>query len=94
VRRGKCGAHTIAYRVETLQIVLGRGDRSLSAKSVEVHVTPEGSIYLYDGRPRLGHRVVNADARPSKQGGTVKESEVKKEADPSEGTQLSGFCIQ
>jgi hypothetical protein len=75
--------HTIAYRGETLQLVLGREERSLSAKSVEVHVTPEGSIYLYDGRRRLEHRVVNADARPrvSKEV-AVKESKVKKEADP------------
>lgn len=56
--------HTIAYHGETLQIVLGRDDRSLSAKSVEVHVTPEGLIHLYDEQRRLEHRVVNAAAQP------------------------------
>jgi hypothetical protein len=77
--------HTIAYQGETLQIVLRRDEPSLSTKWVEVHVTPEGSIYLYDEQRRLEHRVVSAVdrallLRPPQQ--SSRPPKVKREADP------------
>ncbi len=42
--------HTIASHGETLQILLSRDEPSVSGKWVSVHVTPEGSTYLYDER--------------------------------------------
>lgn len=71
--------HTIAYRGETLQIVVARDRPSLSAKWVGVHVTPEGGIFLYDEARRLEHRVV--DPTGPRRGGTdvtVKEPQPRR----------------
>lgn len=52
--------HTIAYGGQSWQLVIGRGEPSLSGKWIEVHVTPEGGLYVYDGPRRVEHRAVSA----------------------------------
>jgi transposase len=54
--------HTLRWEHKTLQILRRPGEKSLSRKPVYVHVTPEGAVFLYDGRERL--RYVEAAQRP------------------------------
>ena len=54
--------YTISWKSKILQILPRPTDRSLSGKTVDVHVTPEGDIYLYDGKVRLDHKLL--DVRP------------------------------
>lgn len=48
--------HTIAWLGRTLQLVPAKGELSLSAKTVEVHVSPEGEVAIYHEGRRLTHR--------------------------------------
>jgi transposase len=48
--------HTIAWLGRTLQLVPGKGEPSLSSKSAEVRVSPEGEIAIYHEGRRVSHR--------------------------------------
>jgi transposase len=50
--------HTIAWLGQVLQILPAKNDPSLVMKKVEVHVTPEGQLSIYDGARRVQHREV------------------------------------
>lgn len=52
--------HTITWLGQVLQIVPGKKEPSLVMKKVEVHVTPEGSLSIYDGKRRVKHCAVGA----------------------------------
>jgi transposase len=52
--------HTITWLGQVLQLVPEKNEPSLVMKKVEVHVTPEGSLLIYDGTRRLRHREVEA----------------------------------
>jgi len=52
--------HTLAFARETYQIRVGAGEPSLAGKSVQVHTTPEGELFLYDGKRRLRHAPADA----------------------------------
>ena len=54
--------YTISWNSKTLQILPRSTDRHLVGKTVDVHVTPEGDVYLYDGKVTLDHRLL--EARP------------------------------
>ena len=75
--------HTIAFRGQTLQILVTKDEPSLVARKVEVHVSPEGNINIYDERRRMAHRVIGSEAakvldkEPQR-----KEPKVKKALDP------------
>jgi hypothetical protein len=57
--------HTIAWLGRTLQLVPERDEPSLSSKSVEVHVSPEGTIAIYAEQRRVTHREFAAPAQVS-----------------------------
>lgn len=61
-RRTVKADYTISWKSKTLQILPRPTDRHLVGKTVDVHVAPEGDIYLYDGKVRLDHRPL--EARP------------------------------
>jgi hypothetical protein len=50
--------HTITWLGQVLQIVPEKNEPSLVRKKVEVHITPEGCLSIYDGVRRLSHREV------------------------------------
>jgi transposase len=52
--------HTITWLGQVLQLILEKNDPSLVMKKVEVHVTPEGQLSIYDGARRVTHREVGA----------------------------------
>jgi transposase len=58
--------HTITWLGQVLQLVPEKNDPSLVMKKVEVHVTPEGQLSIYDGARRVQHRevVTSAGRRP------------------------------
>lgn len=51
VRAGHC----VQWQGQMLQLVLKTGEPSLERKKVNVHVVPEGVVYLYDGKCRLDY---------------------------------------
>jgi transposase len=55
--------HTITWLGQTWQLVPGKGEPSLVRKKVEVHVTPEGSLLIYDGKRRVKHRAVGTNVQ-------------------------------
>lgn len=55
--------HTITWLGQVLQLVPEKNEPSLVRKKVEVHVTPEGKLSIYDGVRRLTHREVGAHAQ-------------------------------
>jgi len=48
--------HTVSFAGTTYQILRQPGDKSLSGRKVEVHVTPEGDLHFYNGHNRLEHK--------------------------------------
>lgn len=50
--------HTISWYGKTLQILADSCDRCLAGRSVNVHVTPEGELLIYDGKQRLPYKGV------------------------------------
>jgi len=67
--------NTIAWFGKHLQLLLPATHRRLESKKIDVHVTPEGEIYLYDGRTRLQYKP--AASRPHQQPQTTKAAPVK-----------------
>ena len=58
--------HTITWLGQVLQIVPEKNEPSLVMKKVEVHVTPEGSLSIYDGARRVRHHEVGTSvAQPA-----------------------------
>jgi hypothetical protein len=51
--------HTLAYERAIYQLRPAAGEPSLVGKSVRVHTTPEGELFLYDGKRRLRHKLVD-----------------------------------
>jgi hypothetical protein len=49
--------HTLAFARVTYQLRPARGEPSLVGKTVQVHATPEGELFLYDGKRRLRHKL-------------------------------------
>src|SRR5947209_6925852 len=60
--------HTVAWLGRTLQLLPAKDEPSLSSKSVEVRVSPEGEVALYHEGRRLFHR----EAAPQAEVSTVK----------------------
>ncbi len=54
--------HIIAWLGRTLQLVPGQDEPTLSAKSVEAHVSPEGEVVVYHEGRRLPHREAASQA--------------------------------
>jgi transposase len=57
--------HTIAWLGRTVQLVPEKDELSLSAKSVEVRVSPEGNLAIYHEGQRVSHREVAPQAAVS-----------------------------
>jgi hypothetical protein len=55
--------HTITWLGQVLQLIPQKNEPSLVMKKVEVHVTPEGSLWIYDGARRVTHRELGASAQ-------------------------------
>lgn len=55
--------HTISWLGKTLQIIPSSSDKCLARKSVNVHVTPEDEIFIYDGKRRLEHKEIPAQSK-------------------------------
>ncbi len=55
--------HTITWLGQVLQLVPEKNEPSLVMKRVEVHVTPEGQVSIYDAARRVSHRQVGASAQ-------------------------------
>ena len=56
--------HTVSWLGKTLEILPDSRKTCLAGKRVNVHVTPEAELFLYDDKKRLAHRVIQPDARP------------------------------
>ena len=56
--------HTISWLGKTLEILPDSRNTCLAGKRVNVHVTPEAELFLYDDKKRLAHRMIHTDARP------------------------------
>lgn len=57
--------HTLQWKGTCLQIVPGKAEASLAGKRVWVQTTPDGAVYVYDGKRRLSHRLLDSSlARP------------------------------
>jgi hypothetical protein len=63
--------HTISWYGRTLQILPGSRDRCLAGASVNVHVTPENDVFIYDGKRRLDYRSVLSVAKRRPSGASV-----------------------
>ena len=48
--------HTLTYSRRLLMVQRKRGEPSLSAKKVNVHITPEGELFVYLGKQRLAFK--------------------------------------
>lgn len=48
--------HTLSWLSAILQIHRRKGERSLAGERVQVHLDPEGALYLYQGKQRLEYR--------------------------------------
>jgi hypothetical protein len=55
--------HTITWLGQTWQLVPDKGEPSLVMKKVEVHVTPEGSLLIYDRKRRVKHCAVGTNVQ-------------------------------
>jgi hypothetical protein len=55
--------HTVSWKGKTLEILPDSRNTCLAGKRVNVHVTPEAQLLLYDGKKRLAHRVIQPNAR-------------------------------
>jgi len=66
--------HTISWFGKTLQIVPGSSERSLASKSVNVHVTPEDEVFIYDGKRRLEYKEIPVQAKAIQESKAVKKT--------------------
>ena len=57
--------HCVQWQGKLLQLDVGPREPSLSGKNVTVHLTPEGMVYVYHERRRLGYRLVVETERPT-----------------------------
>ena len=55
--------HTISYMGKILQILPSSSERCLARKSVNVHVTPEAEVFVYDGKHRLKYKEISEQAK-------------------------------
>jgi hypothetical protein len=76
--------YTIPWKGEIIQILPTRDERLAAGTRVNVHITPEGSLYVYDGRRRLSHRMI--EARPQ---GVVNPPHCEKPAKLSDPEKLA-----
>lgn len=57
--------HTIHWHNHCFLILRPKGQKSLAGRRINVHVVPEGDVYLYDGTERLSYRLLGpADSAP------------------------------
>jgi transposase len=52
--------HCISFHGQTLQLLPSPSDPCLVGQTVTVHVVPEGELYLYYGKRRIAHQLVDA----------------------------------
>jgi len=50
--------NTVSWKGATLQLHPTATHRRLEGKTIDVHTTPEGDIYLYDGKTRLNYKPI------------------------------------
>lgn len=55
--------HTISWLGKTLEILPDSRNTCLAGKTINVHITPEAELFLYDDKKRLSHRVIQPIAR-------------------------------
>ena len=67
--------HTISWLGKTLQIIPSSSDKCLARKSVNVHVTPEDEIFIYDGKRRLQYKEIPAQSKTQASKHSVKKTE-------------------
>jgi hypothetical protein len=56
--------HTISWLGKTLEILPDSRNTCLAGKTINVHITPEAELFLYDGKKRLRHRVMQPLVQP------------------------------
>jgi hypothetical protein len=56
--------HTLSWLGTTLEILPDPHRTCLAGKTINVHITPEAELFLYDGKRRLQYRVIQPLARP------------------------------
>jgi hypothetical protein len=54
--------HTISWLGKTLEILPDPHRTCLAGKTINVHITPEAELFLYDGKRRLSYRVIQPQA--------------------------------
>jgi hypothetical protein len=59
--------HTISWLGKMLEILPDSRNTCLAGKAIDVHITPETELFLYYGKKRLLHRVIQPIARPKLQ---------------------------
>jgi hypothetical protein len=59
--------HCISFFGQILQLQPSPKDPSLVDRGITVHVVPEGDIYVYHGKRRIGHQAVAARQTPPPQ---------------------------
>ena len=83
--------HTLSFGGKTLQVL---DKANLSGRRVSVHVVPEGDLYVYDGKRRLSHRPLEAQARPQKPpAAAVPGPEPAKAGDPGVGARRRAWLF-
>jgi hypothetical protein len=56
--------HTVRWVGTTLEILPDSRNTCLAGKTINVHITPEAELFLYHGKNRLKHRVIQPLAQP------------------------------
>jgi hypothetical protein len=56
--------HTVSWLGKTLEILPDSRNTCLAGKTINVHITPEAELFLYDGKKRLQHRVIQPIVQP------------------------------
>jgi len=54
--------HTVSWLGKTLEILPDPRSTCLAGKTVSVHITPEAELFLYHGKNRLRHRMIQLQA--------------------------------
>lgn len=80
--------NTIVWFGKHLQLILPATHRRLEGKKIDVHLTPEGDVYLYDGKTRLQYKPVST--RPQQQP-QVKEAAATKAPDAHAAARKRGW---
>jgi transposase len=84
--------HTITWLGQVLQLVPEKNEPSLVMKKVEVHVTPEGQLSIYDGARRVMHREVGASEQQPAAGAIARPHVVSStEPDPQADARRRGW---